>query len=127
MNEVEKWALPEYPLITNTTTPVAVGYQYTITAQEIWDNNNKRLLAHYDEIARADDAPARDYLGPKDAVHDRAYEVIGDIAAGRVAKPARDALGKALEKADAPPVGRAKADAGLGRAIRFAPPGITGR
>ena len=43
---------------------------------------------------------------------------------GRVAKPARDALGKALADADKPPTGRAASDAGLGRAIRMERPAV---
>lgn len=58
-----------------------------------------------------------DPVGPNDEVHRRVEEVLGDIAAGRVVKPARKALRDAVDKADAPLTGKPAADAGLGRAI----------
>ena len=69
-------------------------------------------------LAAADDAPARERIGPDDAAHRNVRDTIDHLLGGKVTKPAREALGKALEKADAPPTGRAASDAGIGRAIR---------
>lgn len=57
--------------------------------------------------------PAQDYHGPKDSdgrpltdeVHERVHEVVNDIFAGRVTKPARDQLKDALDKAPEPKKG----------------------
>ena len=72
-------------------------------------------------ISAATDTPTRERIGPDDPAHRRAHDVIGDILSGKVTKPAREAVRRALDKADAPLTGRAASDAGLGRAIRFAP------
>jgi hypothetical protein len=64
----------------------------------------------------ADDI-TRDPIGPNDAIHKRANEVIDDVLAGRVVPPVRQAIRRALDTADAPPTGRKASDEGLGRAI----------
>ena len=68
-------------------------------------------------IVAADDIPDR--VGPRDAIHDRAYDVLGDI--GSIVKPVRDLMRKALDKVDAPLTGRAKGDAAVGKAFRYGP------
>ena len=64
---------------------------------------------------------ATDPVGPNDETHQQVERVIGDLVNNRVVQPARKALREALDKADAPPRGRAAADAGLGRAIARLP------
>lgn len=82
--------------------------------------NAAQRRAIIDLLSAATDEPhARDPIGPADGIHDRVERVIGDIAAGRVVAPARKALRDAVDKADAPLTGRAKSDAGIGRAIRY--------
>ena len=61
-----------------------------------------------------DDPP---FIGkPGHAPDERAHDVVVDIVSGRTTQPARDQLRDVLDKADKAPVGRAKSDAGLGRA-----------
>ena len=68
------------------------------------------LLAALPDEPRAIDAP-------DDPVHRAVRDTIDHLAKGLVTPPARKALRDSLDKADAPPVGRAKADQGLGRAV----------
>lgn len=53
------------------------------------------------------------------AVADRVENIVADIATGRATPMHRARIKGAIEKVEAPLTGRAKADAGLGRAIRF--------
>lgn len=77
------------------------------------------VLTHLDLLTRTE--PPRDHPYPKDPAHDRVHDVIGDIASGKVTGPARNDLRKALDTADAGPVGRAKSDGAVGRAVRMGP------
>jgi hypothetical protein len=52
---------------------------------------------------------------PTDEVHQAVQRVIGHIADGKVTPTGRQALRGALDKAEAPPTGRAKSDAAIGR------------
>jgi hypothetical protein len=63
---------------------------------------------------RALDRPAM----PKDAAHDRAFDVARDLVNGRITQPGRRLLRDALDKADVAPTGRAASDGALGRAVR---------
>lgn len=68
-------------------------------------------------LAMPDDNPAPDWA--KDVEHKRVADVMDSIIGGKITKPAREALRKTLDKADAAPTGRAKSDGALGRAIRY--------
>lgn len=57
--------------------------------------------------------------GETPEVWDRMENVVSDIQNGRLKSQGKARLRGALDKSDAPLTGRAKADAGLGRAIRF--------
>lgn len=65
------------------------------------------------------DEKAIDHAGPRDTIHDRAYEVAKDLVNGRITKPSRDMIRKALDKADALATGRQASDGALGRALRL--------
>jgi hypothetical protein len=56
---------------------------------------------------------------PTDAIHQEVERVIGNIAGGKVNPPARKALRGALDKAEAPPQGRAASDAAIGRIAKM--------
>lgn len=53
------------------------------------------------------------------ARHADVGRVLEHIMKGKLTKPVRDAVRKALDAADAPPSGRAAQDHALGRAIRY--------
>jgi len=68
------------------------------------------------------DDPAPRRIGPDDPAHNSARELIEHVIADRVTKPARDAVRKALDAADAPPQGKLpngahRAPEGLGKAL----------
>lgn len=69
-------------------------------------------------VALPDDKPTPlDWA--KDTDHKRVVDVLDSITQGKITKPARDALRKGLDKADAPLTGKAKSNDALGRAIRY--------
>lgn len=70
------------------------------------------------------DDKAIDHAGPRDTIHDRAYEVAKDLVNGRITPPSREMIRKALDKADAAPKGRTASDQSLGRAIRLGGDGV---
>ena len=68
------------------------------------------------------DDPAPRRIGPDDPAHNSARELIEHVIADRLTKPARDAVRKALDAADAPPQGKLpngahRAPEGLGKAL----------
>lgn len=67
----------------------------------------------------AEDTPhvGRDW--PDDAPHKAARDVIESIADGKLTRPARTAVRKALDVADAPLTGRPRMDEALNRSVRF--------
>lgn len=65
------------------------------------------------------DDPARPDDWPLDTAHKAAHDVIDSIARGRLTKPARQAVRRALDQAEAPLTGRPKQDHALGRALRL--------
>lgn len=77
------------------------------------------------------DEPTPKRIGPDDPAHNSARDLIDHITADRVTKPARDAVRKALDTADAPKQGKLadgahRAPEGLGKALRglFSPIGL---
>lgn len=86
--------------------------------QQILDDSRRELIAALSEEVEAlrrenallkatqDEPRARDRVGPDDPTHRNVHDVIGDLLGGKVTKPARDALGDALGKANAPVTGR---------------------
>ena len=65
-------------------------------------------------------APRGSESWPKDSAHRDVVDVIHHIAGGHVSVPARQALRETLDKADAPPVGKAKSDQAIGNIARIA-------
>ena len=80
----------------------------------------RKRIAELEEsnAAHTDDPRATDPIGPNDEAHRSVEETIGHIVNGRVIPSARAKVRAALDKADAPPTGRAARDAALGRALR---------
>lgn len=69
-------------------------------------------------VALPDDKPpSPDWA--KDTDHKRVVDVLDSITQGKITKPARDALRKGLDKAEAPLTGIDKSNDALGRAIRW--------
>lgn len=58
-----------------------------------------------------------------DAANQRAYEVIDDIKAGRIAKPVKRELSDTIDKSDAPLTGRPAQDSALHRISKGKPDG----
>jgi hypothetical protein len=62
---------------------------------------------NYPSMADAATSDRKPVIGPDDAPHKAARDVIDHIASGQIVKPVREAIRKALDQADAPPTGKA--------------------
>jgi hypothetical protein len=123
--------LAQWPLLTGNSGPVVVAFDpctggpvddpkpatFNVPATHDDAPIDSRYVTPIALPAQISDDPAP--TNPTDAIHQEVERVIGHIAGGKVNQPARKALRGALDKAEAPPQGRAASDAAIGRIAKM--------
>lgn len=96
---------------------IKVNYSYSYVLCRCASMGAYNCPVHATATIAADDAKPR--VGPDDSAHRSIHDAIGHILSGKVTAPARAAVRKALDTAEAPLQGRAKSDEAMGRVLRL--------